>query len=461
MADDLRNIALKYQLENNLYSFSRYAYHKRTGGKWVRNWHHELICQKLEAVFRGEIKRLIINIPPRYSKTDIAVIYFIAWCLAQVPDCEFIHTSYTASLAISNAAKVRDIVSSDWYQQLFDTRLDGSSTAKGDWKTTAGGTLYSAGSGGAITGFGAGKMRQEFGGAIIIDDPHKADDARSEVMRSNVIEWYQNTLQSRTNSPDTPIIVIMQRLHEDDLAGWLLSGKNGEAWEHLCLPAIQPDGAALWEYKHSLDDLKRLETASPYMFAGQYMQSPAPLDGGVIKPSMIQIVDAIPAGSIQWVRGWDLAASIDGDYTAGGKLGKLPDGRWIIGDMVREQMASDERDAAIRNTAARDGHGVKVSIPQDPGAAGKTLALHLTRMLAGYNVKTSPETGDKVTRSEPLAAQINVGNVMMLKGSWNDALINEMRMFPNGKYDDQVDALSRAFGELLTSNTPTIGKLRF
>ena len=164
---------------------------------------------------------------------------------------------------------------------------------------------------------------------------------------------------------------------------------------------------------------------------------------------MIEVVDALPAGPIQWVRGWDLGASMDGDYTAGGKLGKLPDGRFVIGGMEHEQYTSDKRDALMRNTASRDGRSVRISIPQDPGQAGKSQVLALTRMLAGYSVHSSPESGDKVTRAELLASQVNVGNVLMLRGAWNDALVEELRLFPNGSYDDQVDALSRAFEALM------------
>jgi predicted phage terminase large subunit-like protein len=245
-------------------------------------------------------------------------------------------------------------------------------------------------------------------------------------------------------------------LHEGDLSGWLLDGGNGEEWQHVCLPAINEDGTALWPEKHSVEVLRRMEQAAPYVFAGQYMQRPAPLAGGVIKPDQMHVIDALPAGQIEWVRGWDLAATVDGDYTAGGKLGKLPDGRFVIGDMERKRCGPDERDAAMMNTASRDGTGVRISIPQDPGQAGKTQALYLTRKLAGFSVTTSPETGDKVTRAEPLASQINVGNVMMLRGEWNDALVNEMRTFPNGNNDDQVDALSRAFAELLGGTTGMI-----
>ncbi|WP_231642954.1 phage terminase large subunit [Ralstonia syzygii] len=432
----------------DLYFFSRWMFFQRRRYKWLRGPHHKAICDALMRVFLGEINRLVINVPPRYSKTEIAVVNFIAWALGHVPDAEFIHASYAAPLAVNNSANVRSLLQHEAYQQVFPAcRM--ASDAKSHWTTTEGGVMYAAGAGGTITGFGAGKHREGFGGAIIIDDPHKPDEARSEVVRKGVIDWFQNTLESRKNSKDTPIILIMQRLHEHDLAGWLLDGGNGETWEHVCLPAIQDDGTALWPEQHTIDDLRRMEQAAPYVFAGQYLQRPAPPDGGLIKPDAITTIDALPAGSIKWVRGWDLAATIDGDYTAGAKLGKLEDGRFVIADMVRLRCGPDERDAALTNTASRDGRSVRISLPQDPGQAGKTQALYLTRKLAGYPVTTTPESGNKTTRAEPLAAQINVGNVLMLRGPWNDALLNEMRLFPNGTHDDQVDACSRAFAEIM------------
>ena len=434
----------------DLYFYSRWMFAMRRGYGWLKADHHRLICDALMKVVRGETKRLIINIPPRYSKTELAVINFISWCLGHFPDSEFIYTSYSARLASNYSWQTREMVSSKEYRDIFpNTILKDDSKAKDEWRTTAGGLVYSAGSGGTITGFGAGKQRADFGGAIIIDDPHKPDEARSDVMRENVIDWFQNTLESRKNSPETPIIIIMQRLHELDLSGWLLAGNNGEQWDHICLPAIQADGTALWEDKHDIKTLRQMEQAAPYIFSGQYMQSPAPAEGGIFKPDQIKVIDALPAGEIKWCRGYDLASTVDGDWTAGGKLGRLPDGRFIIGDMLRLRAGPDERDSAMINTAALDSRAVKISIPQDPGQAGKTQVLYLTRELAGYNVKSSPESGDKITRAEPFAAQINVGNVMMLRGEWNLPLINEMRMFPNGANDDQVDALSRAFSEVM------------
>ena len=447
---DKEKQAARILARKDLYFFSRYMFYTQKGYAWQQSPHHKIICDKLMRVYNGDIQNLIINLPPRYSKTQLAVIYFIAWALGNHPDCEFIHSSYSSTLASNNSSQIRDLLQSEEYQAIFDTRLKDDSKAKDHWKTTQGGVMYATGAGGTITGFGAGKLRDGFGGAIIIDDPHKADEARSETMRSNVINWFTETIKSRRNDPGkTPIIIIMQRLHENDLSGYLLAGNDDDNWQHLKLSAIQDDGTALWAQKHNIDKLRQMQIASPYMFAGQYMQEPAPLDGGVFKPSNIEIIDAVPAGNIKWVRGWDLGATVGGDPTAGAKLGKLPDGRLVIADMVHGDVSSDDRDRMMKNTAALDGYDTLISIPQDPGQAGKTQIQYLLKLLQGYKVHTSTESGDKVTRAEPFASQVNVGNVLMVKGDWNQGVIDEMRMFPNGAHDDRIDALSRSYAELL------------
>ncbi|TCJ96157.1 putative phage terminase large subunit-like protein [Volucribacter psittacicida] len=442
---------------NDFYFFTRWMFLQKRGYNWLQATHHKVICNALMRVFRGESKRLIINIPPRYSKTELAVVNFVAWCFGQATDSEFIHASYSATLATNNSSNIRSIMQHEAYQEIFpDVILD--SEVKNHWTTSKGGVFYATGAGGTITGFGAGKQREGFGGAIIIDDPHKAEEARSEKMRQNVIDWFQNTIESRKNDPkNTPIIVIMQRLHESDLAGWLIEGGNGEEWEILKLPAIQMDGTPLWPEKHDLVTLKQMQKAAPYMFAGQYMQEPSPLEGGVFKPHNIEIINALPTQQVKWCRAWDLGATVGGDPTAGVKLGKCHDGSFIIADLAHADVGPDERDNLIKNTASLDGTNVKISIPQDPGQAGKTQALYLTRMLTGYIVKTSPESGDKLTRAEPFAAQVNIGNVKMLKGEWNKTVIDEMRLFPNGTHDDVIDALSRAFGEIIDTKTSFFG----
>lgn len=431
----------------DLYFFARWMFARRRGYRWQRATHHRLLCDALMRIYRGESTRLIINIPPRYSKTELAVVNFIAWALGRHPDAEFIHTSYAAGLAVSNSAQVRSLVTHEAYADIFpDCRL--ATDARAHWTTTAGGVMYATGSGGTITGFGAGKHRQGFGGAILIDDPHKPEEVRSDTMRQSVIDWFQSTLESRRNAPHTPIVLIMQRLHERDLAGWLLAGGNGEHWDHLCLPALRSDGSALWPDKHSPQALERMRDAAPATFAGQYQQAPAPPEGQLFKPDRIDVLDAIPHGT-RFVRGWDLAATAGGgDWTVGAKLGQMPDGRWLIADLVRLRGGPEAVELALVNTARRDGSDVRISLPQDPGQAGKAQAAWLTRQLAGYSTTATPESGDKLTRAEPLAAQANVGNVAMLRAPWNDALIAELRLFPNGAHDDQVDALSRAFHAL-------------
>ncbi|USE78998.1 phage terminase large subunit [Cupriavidus gilardii] len=430
----------------DLYFYTRWMFYQRRRFQWKRGPHHKVICDALMRVFNGQCRRLIVNLPPRYSKTELAVPNFVSWAQGHYPDAEFIHTSYGAKLAAKNSLATREMLEHPAYHEIFpDNRLDPSSSARDDWRTTAGGVMYATGSSGPITGFGAGKQRDGFGGAIIIDDPHKPDEAESQPQREGVIEWFQNTLESRTNSPHTPIILIMQRLHEKDLAGWLLDGGNGEHWEHVCIPARNDDGTPLWPEKHTAEDLARMEAANPYVFAGQYMQAPAPRDGGVFKASRIEIVDALPAG-LELVRGWDLAATKNaGDWTVGGKLGRTKDGTLWIADIQRERGGPDDVERLLVNTAKADGPRVLQSVPQDPGQAGKAQAAYLGKKLAGTNFLFSAETGDKATRAAPFAAQVNVGNVKMLRAPWNDALIGEMRMFPNGAFDDQIDALSRAF----------------
>lgn len=433
----------------DFYFFTRHMFRQLRGYTWQKAAHHQIICDALMRVWRGECKRLIINIPPRYSKTEIAVVNFIAWCLGKNPDCEFIHASYSARLAANNSYNSRSLVQHEEYSQIFPgTVLRDDSKAKDEWKTTDGGCVYATGAGGTITGFGAGKHRDGFAGCILVDDPHKPDEATSDVMRQNVIDWFQNTLESRKNSPNTPIIVIMQRLHERDLAGWLLDGGNGESWEHVCLPAITEDGDALWPEKHSIEILRQMQNAAPYVFSGQYMQRPSPADGGIFKPDKIEVVEAIPAG-VTMVRAWDFAATLNGgDWTVGAKIGKLSDGRCLIADIVRLQGSPDDVRAALKNTAERDSNKVRVRLPQDPGQAGKAQAASMVKMLSGFTVIAQTVSGDKQTRAEPLASQVNVGNVLMLRAGWNDKVVDEMRMFPNGVHDDIIDALSDAFTEL-------------
>lgn len=284
---------------------------------------------------------------------------------------------------------------------------------------------------------------------IVIDDPHKPGEANSDVMRQNVIDWFSTTMESRKNRPDTPIIVIKQRLHENDLTGWLLSGGNGEKWDHIKIPAITDSNESFWPDQFPISMLERMQEANPYVFAGQYMQEPAPRGGGLFKVDRIEIVRAAPANAAQVVRYWDKAGTEGGGaYSAGVKMARMKDGRFIVLDVVRGQWSALNRERMIRQTAEMDGTSVPVWIEQEPGSGGKESAENTIRALAGFDVRAERPIGDKELRAAPFSAQVEAGNVLMLAGAWNKDFIDELRNFPVGKYKDQVDAASAAFAKL-------------
>jgi len=287
----------KYRtLESSLF-FTRYFFKKRFNRKFVIGDHHLTICDALDKVFRGELSRLIINIAPRYGKSEVAVKNFIANGLALNPSAKFIHLSYSDDLALDNSEEVRDIISHDFYRELYpDVLVKKNSNAKKKWYTTAGGGVYATAAGGQVTGFGAGhvdeedpaadldefltdiEQKQGFGGALVIDDPIKPEDADSELIRERINNRFDSTIRNRVNSRNTPIVLIMQRLHENDLCGHILANEP-DVWTVLSLPSIKQDGTALWPFKHTLEELRELERLNPVVFERQHLQNPQPLSG--------------------------------------------------------------------------------------------------------------------------------------------------------------------------------------
>lgn len=293
----------KYKCLTGTLFFTRYFFKKRFNRKFVVGKHHDIISNALDKVISGEIKNLIINIAPRYGKTELAVKNFIARGLSVNPSARFIHLSYSDDLALDNSDEVRELVKSAEYQEMFpDVKVKANSDSKKKWYTTNGGGVYATSAAGQVTGFGAGKVDDEdsadldnwligsdgqlFGGALIIDDPIKPEDADSELVRERVNERWTSTLKNRVNSRNTPKIVIMQRLHENDLCGYLMATEPGE-WTVISLPCIEnyglEDECALWEFKHTLTELKDMEKvadkANSPSFLRQYQQNPQPLKG--------------------------------------------------------------------------------------------------------------------------------------------------------------------------------------
>jgi predicted phage terminase large subunit-like protein len=313
------------------------------------------------------------------------------------------------------------------------------------------------------------------GDRVVLDDPLSADDANSDATLRAAELTFTEALPSRVNNSASAIVVIMQRLHERDTSGIILDRKL--PYVHLCLPMRfeadrrcvtsiftdprQEDGELLFPERFPEGQVADLErTMGSYASAGQLQQRPAPRGGGMFKREWFTIVDAAPAG-IRSVRGWDLAATAKATaaWTAGVRIGRAPDKRFYIEDVRRIQGGPADVERLIVNTAAQDGRSVKGSLPQDPGQAGKGQVEYLIRQLAGYSYTASPETGKKEVRAEPLAAQAEAGNVILVRGAWNADFLDELTTFPNSKFMDQVDAASRAFMELINRPSYTLANL--
>jgi predicted phage terminase large subunit-like protein len=430
--------------------------------------HHKLILQKMDECSRTDTGRLMIFCPPGSAKSTYASVVFPADYLGKHPKHRVGLFSYGDTLAVKMGRRTRSIIKQSRYRGIHQTELSADSKAVDNFTLTNGSEYMACGILGGVTG-----NRLE---GIVIDDPIKGrEQANSETVRNKTWDAYEDDIKTRL-VPGGWLVLIQTRWHEDDIAGRILpdgwkgeSGKilckDGNVWEVLALQAecqVDDDplgrkrGEYLWPEWFTQKHWAQFKS-NPRTWGALYQQLPSPLDGDLFNPGMMQIIDALPAGRITWVRGWDLA-SVEGggDWTAGIKLGRHDDGRFIIADAARKQYGPDKRDALIKNTASQDGRVVKISIPQDPGQAGKSQVAAFGKLLLGFNVTFSPESGDKVTRAEPAATQVNTGNVYLLRGDWTAAFIAELRTFPNGTWDDQVDGFSRAFNELLTH----VGRMR-
>lgn len=227
---------LKYMLEQDGMQFMRYFFMLREGNKMIRNWHHYIIEYVLQAVYDQKVKRLIINVAPGYTKTEQAVLNFISRGIALNPRSKYIHTSYSGDLAQENSSKIKQTVQSREFQDLWPMQTRTDTKGKKRWFTDLGGGMMATSSGGQITGFRAGRMEPGFTGAFVNDDPVKPDDAYSNVKRNAINNRFNNTMRSRLAVETVPMINIMQRIHEDDLSGFLLKGGSGDYWHHLVLP---------------------------------------------------------------------------------------------------------------------------------------------------------------------------------------------------------------------------------
>lgn len=435
---------LKVKCENDLLFFTRYIYKENHRRNFIVAPHFVLIAEFLTKVYNGEIKRAIINIPPRYGKTELAVKCFISWCLAKNPASKFIHLSYSDDLALDNSSQTKEYIESESFQSLWKMKLKKDAQGKKKWFNELGGGVYATASGGAITGFGAGVAESKtFAGAIIIDDPLKPDDANSDAKRGSVNERYNSTIRSRVNDRETPIIVIMQRLHEEDLSGFLLNDGSGEKWDHLCLPALDEENNPLWEEKHSFEELEQIRQANRYNFAGQYMQTPSPAEGGEWRKDWFQIKDKseIPFEKLNW------ELFIDGAYTkdtkndpSGFQIGAKWNNDYVIWSSIDKYLEMPEILKFLPNHIASSGVKVNMSLVE-PKASGKSIQ-QLIRQQTNLNIteiKTTFVNSSKIENARACSHFIEGGRVILVKGAWNEHFLHQVAIFPNGKHDEHID----------------------
>lgn len=415
--------------------------------------HHRLLLRELESLARGEFDRLMILMPPGSAKSTYASIIFPPWWFTQHPTSAVIAASHTVDLAEHFGRQVRNLVVEHGprlgYSLLNDNR------AAGRWQISTKGHYYATGVRGPITG-----RRADL---ILIDDPVKSQaEADSSLFRDHLWEWYRSDLTTRLK-PRGRVTLIMTRWHQDDLGGRLLA-TEGNQWRTIRLPAIAEDGDPLgrapgtplwpeWEDAAALE--RKRKAVGERAWAALFQQMPCSAAGAMFRIGQIPVLDAPPdGGGGRTVRAWDIAATKaahggDPDWTVGVKLHRTEVGHFVVLDVVRLRGSVHEVNQAVVLAAKHDGIGVAIGIPQDPGSAGKFVVQQFASLLAGYNLTCSPETGSKTARAAPVSAQAEVGNLSVLRASWTHAFLEELRDFPHGRKDDQVDALSRAFVMLL------------
>ena len=425
-------------------TFPRY----RTAG------HHRTIAGHLERIERGELDRLMLLVPPRHGKSELASIRFPAWFLGRQPHKQFISVSAAVELASDFGRTVRNTINSAEYRGVFDTELAEDSQAKDKWHTKQGGVYLAAGIGTQILGRG--------GDVVLIDDPYKSmQEAMSEVTRKNVWDWYRGTLYNRLQ-PGGAIVIINHRMHEDDLSGRLLAEQaaGGDKWEVVELPAISDKGAALWPDAYPIEALERIKrNSSPRFWSALYQQNPTPDDGDYFKAEWLKTyVNQPPLETLAVYGASDYAVTADGgDYTVHVAVGVDPDGHMYLLDLWRKQASSDVWVEAFCDL-------VKKYKPrewaEEQGQIRSGIGPFLDKMQRERSAyvyrRDFPTRGDKAVRAQSIRGRMALdGLYLPSNAGWLADLRSELLSFPAGKHDDIVDALGLV-GQLL--DTISVGQ---
>jgi predicted phage terminase large subunit-like protein len=439
------------------------------------NWHIDAICDHLQAVDDGEIRNLVINVPPRTAKSITVSVMWPTRSWIAAPETKWLFSSYAHTLAIRDAVKSRRLIQSNWYQQHFGEsfKLAGDQNVKSRYDNDKMGYRVSTSVGGTATGEG--------GDIVVVDDPHNVFEAESDTIREGVILWWDEVMSTRLNDPETGSkIIIMQRSHQSDLAGHVLE-QGG--YVHLMLPMeFEPERKCFTEIgfedprtvagellcanrigPKAVADLKR--SMGSYATAGQLQQRPTSRGGSMIKVDQLNFIDEIDESNVKKrYRSWDKAGTDDGGaWTVGLRMGSYRKPRlhgpdcghddcrgslYFIDHVERGQWSAGPRERRIVSISDRDGKKVRIVVEQEPGSSGKESAEATKARLKNRTVELERPTGDKEVRADPMAVAIENGEMDILIASWNDVLIDELRHFPQSTFKDQTDSGSQAFAKL-------------
>lgn len=429
----LRELLARKRAKERLIPFTEYSF-----PQYVPAPHHALIAEKLEDVAHGRIDRLMINMPPRHGKSELASRRFPAWFLGLNPSKSVIAASYNSDLATDFGRQVRNIIATPEYGHLFDTTLAEDSRAANRWNTAQGGGYVAAGVGTAITGRGAD--------VLLIDDPLKdREEADSELQRQKVWDWYTSTAYTRL-APGGRVIVIQTRWHEDDLSGRLLAdeARGGDKWEVLELPAINDQGEALWPEFYPLPVLERYRSVLPPRdWSALYQQRPTPDEGDYFKREWFKFYNTVP-NHLRVYGASDYAVTArGGDYTVHVVAGIDPDDNLYLIDVWRAQTESHHWVEAFIDLVARH---KPLKWAEEQGQIIKSIGPFLDKRMRERRVYCAREqmasVADKPTRARSFQARAAMGKVYIPHNApWVADFIGELLMFPAGKNDDQVDAI--------------------
>lgn len=418
------------------------------GAQYLHNWHIDLISEYLEACTKRQIKRLIINVPPRSLKSISVSVAWPAWLLGRNPSEQLLAASYAEMLALKHSVDCRLVMQSDWYRRVFPSViLTGDQNEKRKFVTTARGQRFATSVGGTATGEG--------GQILIVDDPLNPLQAASEVMRTAANTWFDQTFVSRLNDKENGVIVVvMQRLHADDLTGHLLA-KGG--WEHLCIPGVaevktvidfgrvkvtREPGDVLHPARESREaiDRQKIEMGS-YAFAGQYQQRPAPAEGGILKLHWFGRYDKPEEKYNRIVQSWDTAykKGAHNDPSCCLTFGERDDGHDLLHAMVGRMEYPELKATMMRHAGEWNADAVLI----EDKASGQSLLQDVRKETQLPLIAIEPH-GDKITRAVAVSAMIEAGKVRLPRhAAWLTDFEGEIMHFPNGTHDDQVDGLSQ------------------